>query len=218
MAKVGKKLQNKQQVNLWLRHQVTIRKPNYKQDLENLIEEDKSLMKKMEGIAQKYKNPNKNSIYNRLSKKRDEIISRFCKEYDLPYVFESDFIMPPFAGNGIVELVHDKNNSAKKWFRQRWLNFSIDTFQDLDLIKAALSDYLRVINNTFRKAHGIKIPKGIHLRNAVRLIKVFDFRNTKPSTPYQSIALGLTNEGYYKGRTLSKSINSVKKDYAVIFR
>lgn len=218
MAKVGKELGNKREVSLWFRHQVLIRKTGFKK----LIDEDENLREKMEEIAQRDKNYNKNPLYNRLSKKRDELESNLLKKYNIlcpyePYPDEPNFVMP-ILGDGIVELIHDEKEATKKWFKKRYLSFRIDTFQDLDLIKVALSDYLKVINNTFRKAYGIKIPKSIHLRNAYRYFKAFDFRNKKPPLSFLYIASTLINEGYYKNKTLEQVIQLAKNDFRTIFK
>ncbi len=102
----------------------------------------------------------------------------------------------------------------------RYIDLRIDALADLEVIKCQVGMMMKVICNG-EKEGVFKIPgresHKLHLSKASTYIRVFDMRKRKPPVPYEEIATKLQKDGFYKGLTLKKVVNSARHDFSLIF-
>lgn len=223
--KTIKKIQQKQHKYSWLRQEIAKRHPDYSST-------EQELFGRFEEVDKKYSIPSIDSPeYSNAIDKLDseslrerqeayfQLIEKFKEKFNLSTLYvpglSQDAFLTVFAATSPVRLI-----SKEGMLASRFLDFRVDTFIDLEILKHTLASIIKTTNK-FRQRHNIKIPKQdfsrLHLNKAAIYIKVFDMRSQKPPVSYEGIVGALMKDGFYKGVPIENAICSVRKDYSLIY-
>lgn len=219
--KTRKQIEKKVKELRRLKIAIAVRHPDFKKDYKEYIAEDKKIKEEdvFSGkfLAQVKKFKDKYGIIpfdpkefkNRLSANiyGDVCQVKFKAPMDLASIFEKISALP--FPRGYLNLCLED---------YKWLNLKIDIDADLELLKQAVIREISYFQKLKRKAG---LPKSkerkVHLKNAERYFKVFDYRNRKPPLEYEKIALKMLRDYRGKNKELKTIMDNCKKDYAVAF-